>query len=84
MFRAILALAIVFASGGAAATTHLPDGPGIEGHGQNSADHAARASQNHLRSQLDWRSYYLNRIGDRHGRQSPFRGTWRPAPAAPN
>jgi hypothetical protein len=85
MFRAIFALAIIFASGGAISATDFPDGSGIVGHGgQNPADHAARASEDHLRSQLDWRSYYLNRMGGRHERQSQFRGTWQQAPAAPN
>jgi len=85
MFRTILALAIIFASGGAISATGFPDGSGIVGHGgQNPADHAARASEDHLRSQLDWRSYYLNRMGGRHERQSQFRGTWQQAPAAPN
>ena len=85
MFRTLFALAVVFASGGAICANDLPHGPGIVGQGQNPADHAARASEDHLRSQLDWRSYYLNRIGGRHDRQTPFfNGTSRQAPDTPN
>jgi hypothetical protein len=73
MFRTVVAFAIVFASGGAAVATPFSAGYGIQGHVQNPADPAARATQEHLRSQLDWRSYYLNRIGGRHARQSQFR-----------
>jgi hypothetical protein len=85
MFRTLFALAVVLASGGAICASDLPQGSGIVGQGQNPADPAARASEDHLRSQLDWRSYYLNRMGGRHDRQSAFfSGTSRRAPATPN
>ena len=84
MFRAIFALAIIFASGGAISATDFPDGSGIVGHGgQNPADHAARASEDHLRSQLDWRSYYLNRMTVRRHDLPHDTTTWHQPTAAP-
>lgn len=83
MFRTPLTLAILIASGAATPSADIASGNGIQRHGQTATEHAARTTEDHLRSQLDWRSYYLDRAGMRHGRQSQFTGSWRQAPAAP-
>jgi hypothetical protein len=83
MFRTSLTLAFLIASGTAMPSADIASDNGIQRHGPTTTEHAARTTEDHLRSQLDWRSYYLDRAGIRHGRQSQFTGSWRQAPAAP-
>ena len=83
MFRTSLTLAFLIASGTAVPSADIAFGNGTQRQGQTATEQAARTSEDHLRSQLDWRSYYLDRAGIRHGRQSQFTGSWRQAPSAP-
>lgn len=67
MFRNLLTAMLAFSLGGAAAATELGTESLTRGVG-TIAGYAAQAVQDHVQSQLDWRSYYLDRmaIGDPH------------------
>ena len=69
MFRKLLTAMIATSLGGAAAATELGAQPSAKGVG-GIAGYAAQAVQDHVQSQLDWRSYYLDRVAIGDGRRS--------------
>jgi hypothetical protein len=70
MFRHLTTAVFALALAGTAAASGLGTQPPSKGVGIL-AGYAAQAVQDHLQSQLDWRSYYLDRVAGDRGTRAP-------------
>lgn len=75
MFSITLTLALALALAGAASATEVSAQPCVKSD-PSGGGYATQAIDGHIRAQLDWRSYYLNRFaasrnGEPRGEVSP-------------
>ena len=68
MFRTAFAFALIFSFSLAGSAEGLSPGPGVASVIQSHDGNSYRITEDSVQSQLDWRSYYLNRMAvRRHG-----------------
>ena len=68
MFRTAFTIALVFLFSLAGSAEGLSSDPGVAGVIQGNDRNSYQITEDHVQSQLDWRSYYLNRMAvRRHG-----------------
>jgi hypothetical protein len=68
MFRTAFAFALIFLFSLAVSAAGLSPGPGVASVIQGNDGNSYRIKEDYVQSQLDWRSYYLNRMAvRRHG-----------------
>lgn len=76
MFRIAFALAHIFLVSPAGSADGLSPGPDIDGVIQGNEKNSCHITEDYVQAQLDWRSYYLNRMAVRRHALPQDTTTW--------
>ena len=82
MFRTTFALTLLFSLSSAVVVAQPSLGLDAEGVSPGGNTSTQQITQDYVRTQLDWRSYYLNRMAVRRYEPSQGATTWGQPPAA--
>jgi len=76
MFRTAFALALISLFSPAGSADGLSPGPVIDGVIRGNEKHSYHITEDYVQAQLDWRSYYLNRMAVRRHALPQDATTW--------
>ena len=83
MFRTALALTLIYPVLPAVSAEDISSGQNVYGRVPGNGTSAYRITENYVQTQLDWRSYYLNRMTVRRHDLPHDTTTWHRPTAAP-
>jgi hypothetical protein len=83
MFRTALSLTLIYLVLPTVSAEDISSGPNADGRVPGNATSAFQITENYVQTQLDWRSYYLNRMTVRRHDLPHDTTTWHQPTAAP-